>query len=91
MRHYTDLHMKKPCDVCSTLSKSEAHSRAYRKVAKDAINYLLDLYWQQQAGRLGEVDCERVTLLLDELLSIENFDRNGGDDNGEQFHNLNGN
>jgi hypothetical protein len=89
MKHYTELHMKKPCDVCSTLRQSESFTRAYRKVANDAINYLLDLHYQQRGGQLGEVDCERVTLMLDELLSLEKFDKNGNEDNGAEFHNPN--
>lgn len=77
MNKYKQLIMTKPCDFCSTLSQSEAYARAYRRVANDAIDYLLRLYHAQQGNQLAEVDCERVAELLDALLSIENEDANG--------------
>lgn len=78
MSHYNKFIIPTPCsEICPALIESEAFSNAYRKVANDAIDYLLRLYHEQQGGQLGEVNGERVALLLDTLLSIENGDRGG--------------
>lgn len=78
MSKYTDFIIPTPCsEICPALIESEAFSNAYRKLANDAIDYLLQVYHAQRGGQLGEVDGERVTLLLDTLLSLEKTDKGG--------------
>ena len=58
-------------ELCPTLTVSEAYVREYRAIANDAIDMLLELHWQDWQGHIVEVDVNRVTVLLDRLLSAQ--------------------
>ena len=58
-------------ELCPTLTVSESYVREYRSIANDAIDMLLELHWQDWQGHIVEVDVNRVTVLLDRLLSAQ--------------------
>jgi hypothetical protein len=73
MGNFKHIHIKVQCkELCPAMVQSEAISRERLRVAKLAIDYLLELYWKQSQGRLADVDCDQLATIVDELLSLEN-------------------
>jgi hypothetical protein len=73
---YKDIHIKIQCnETCAVLRSSEAISRKRLTVANAALDYLLDLYWQQKQGQAVLIDEEHLVCLLDDLLSGGNVEK----------------
>lgn len=73
---YKDIHTKVQCnECCPVLRNSETISQKRLTVANAAVDYLLDLYWQQKQGQAGLVDEEHLACLLDDLLSSANVEK----------------